>query len=220
MKTIIISLALAFLCGACAQSPKIDSALLKKQIQRLEKKLKKSEHELASLNERYLVLESALEQKPGVDIPITEATQEIVTETAPEEKESPVAPMQNEHYMYAKVIESYRKLDSDTLKRVVHLFLKSFPQSVHADNALVLLGYHYLRLRQLNKAIEVYRSVEQNYPLANKIPAARLGLAFAYKAQQKLELAQKNLLDLQQNYPGSREALMAKTELQLLKAGG
>lgn len=124
-----------------------------------------------------------------------------------------------EHFLYAKVIEEYRKKQIDGIERSAELFLKSYPQSVHADNALFLLGQKYLQTQKFEKAALTFEKLQRLFPLGNKYASAVLAQGLVLKKLGKTLEARSLLASVVESFPGSREAFMGKTELALLKVG-
>lgn len=220
---LLLTLSIIFFAG-CAHQVQ-DDARWKNRVHYLEKKLKLNQKQIVDLKEKYQVLETILAETKSQQ-KVNEASVDMVSEFSAKEvqekslEKEKLEPRQNEHYMYAKVIESFRKKDEEVLKRVVGLFLKTFPQSVHADNSLYLLGRLYLESRKLSEALATFERLEREYPLGNKMPASQLLRSIALKQLSRKDEAEKQLLEIQKIYPGSQESFLAGTELQILQAGG
>ncbi len=122
-----------------------------------------------------------------------------------------------EHLLYAKVIESYRKGDSSLLNKSVRMFLKTYPQSVHADNALYLNGLLALSKESFKRALKNFNLVSRFYPTGNKVPAALLSKGITLRKLGKKDQAKKVFKNVRKKYPGSPEYFQSDFQLKLLK---
>ena len=122
-----------------------------------------------------------------------------------------------EHLLYSKVIESYRQGDSLLLNKAVRLFLKTYPQSVHADNSLYLNGLLALSKENYKRASKNFSLLQKYYPNGNKIPSAMVGKGIALRKLGKKEKAKQIFEKIRKKYPGSPEYFQSEFQLKILK---
>lgn len=122
-----------------------------------------------------------------------------------------------EHLLYAKVIEAYRQGDSLQLNKSVRLFLKTYPQSVHADNSLYLNGLLALSKENYKRASKNFRLVQKFYPNGNKIPSAMVGRGIALRKLGKNKKAMEIFEGVRKKFPGSPEYFQSDFQLKFLK---
>ncbi len=129
-----------------------------------------------------------------------------------------------EHILYAKVMETYRRHQADEMQKAVRLFLKTYPHSVYADNALLLSALLSLSQKQFQIARRDLDSVLRNYPEGNKVVSAMFTKAVLFRDSQRWSDARRLLRKIQKLYPGSPEAQRVPFETKwiasLEKTGG
>jgi tol-pal system protein YbgF len=96
-------------------------------------------------------------------------------------------------------------------------FLDRFPESTLADNAQYWIGEVYYAQGRYDRAIEEFLKVTTDYPGADKIPAAYLKVAFAFRSKGDRPTARRYLRYLVEHFPESREAEMAASALEELR---
>ncbi|MCB0408463.1 MAG: tetratricopeptide repeat protein, partial [Bdellovibrionales bacterium] len=123
-----------------------------------------------------------------------------------------------EKVAYAKIIQFYRKENlADTLKAKED-FLRIYPKSIYADNALYLSGILLMKNGNMGPAIQAFDQIIKEYPHGNKRASAMFAKSIAYKNLNLNSQAIKYLQKVMKNYPGSLESQRAWVELRLLKA--
>lgn len=147
----------------------------------------------------------------------------IVTATPNEEPTMTLLPSageeQNqtgEHFLYSKVLSSYREKDAVELRQATEFLLKTYPDSSFADNSLYLCGLQAFESGRYNVAIQDFDKVLAQFPNGNKAVTALLSKAIALKKTGQVHKSRKMLSDLKETYPGSPEAMRARLELAQL----
>ncbi len=96
-------------------------------------------------------------------------------------------------------------------------FLSRSPDSDLADNAQYWIGECYYAQRDFTKAIEEFGKVEQVYPRGDKVPAAKLKIAYSHLQLENRTAARNELRDLLRRFPNSEEAAQARSKLSSLE---
>ncbi|MBD3336747.1 MAG: tol-pal system protein YbgF, partial [Candidatus Eisenbacteria bacterium] len=95
-------------------------------------------------------------------------------------------------------------------------FLDRFGETPLADNAQYWIGEIYYAQQQYPQAVEEFLKVVNDYPEADKVPAAYLKTAFSFRAQDDLPTARRYLQFLIDRYPDTGEADLAREALREL----
>ena len=96
-------------------------------------------------------------------------------------------------------------------------FLKKYPGSDLADNALYWLGESYYVTQDNANALKAFERVLAEYPDSDKAAGALLKKGYILDAMGKRSAARKTLQQVQSRYPGSSAASMAKARLKHMK---
>lgn len=96
-------------------------------------------------------------------------------------------------------------------------FVKKYPASDLADNALYWLGESYYVTQDNTNALKAFERVLAEYPESDKAPGALLKKGYILDAMGKRAEARKILRQVQGRYPGSSAASMAKARLKHMK---
>lgn len=96
-------------------------------------------------------------------------------------------------------------------------FLKAYPDSALAPNALYWIGYAYYALKDYKSALSHQQKLIAAYPSNAKVPDAMLNLASSQIALDDLENARKTLEALVAKYPGTNAANLASRRLAAFK---
>ncbi|BAO45148.1 tol-pal system protein YbgF [Thiolapillus brandeum] len=96
-------------------------------------------------------------------------------------------------------------------------FLKQYPGSDLADNALYWLGESYYVSQDNVNALKAFERVLSEYPQSDKASGALLKKGYILDAMGKRKEARKVLQEVQRRYPGSSAASMAKARLKHMK---
>ncbi len=96
-------------------------------------------------------------------------------------------------------------------------YLKLYPDTELADNALYWLGEADYVQHNYVKALQVFQQVEENYPNGNKVPAALFKVGLCQIVLDNKEDAKRTLQNLVRDYPGTPEASQAEERLKELE---
>ncbi len=96
-------------------------------------------------------------------------------------------------------------------------FVKKYPGSDLADNALYWLGESYYVTQDNTNALKAFERVLAEYPQSDKAAGALLKKGYILDALGKRSEARKTLQQVQSRYPGSSAASMAKARLKHMK---
>ncbi|MES2963781.1 MAG: tetratricopeptide repeat protein [Bdellovibrionota bacterium] len=214
-------------------APSVDYA---RRIQTLKKQLKKKNDLIEDLKERNLVLEHRTASAKPVDRPTgimyTEPEPKAPEKVAPQATpQKPIAPTSapepsakisvpagenGEHFLYSKVIDTYRAHNAAEMKTTLRLLLKTYPDSVFADNALYMAGLQAFEMNDLQDARAQFARLMKDYPRSNKVVSALLIGAEIDKRSGRRSDAIRGYKAIRDRYPGSPEAFRVSVELKLL----
>ncbi len=95
-------------------------------------------------------------------------------------------------------------------------YLRRFPNSELADNALYWTGeIHYVR-SEFNRALAAFLKVESEYPSGRKVPAALLKAGYCLQQLGNREGAKSIFERIIRQYPHAEETALARERLQQL----
>lgn len=97
-------------------------------------------------------------------------------------------------------------------------FLRSYPQSLLAENAQYWLGEAYYVNHDYDSAAEAFRVVLKKWPDARKAPDALLKLGYTQVEQKQFSAARSTLAAVSQRYPGTEAAKLAADKLRRIPA--
>ena len=121
-----------------------------------------------------------------------------------------------EQRLYSKVLEVYREHRLAEMQKSVSLLLKTYPESIYADNALYLAGLLAFENGDADRASYYMERVLREYPHGNKAVSALFAKAMVEKRRGKPQQARTLLQDVRKYYPGSPEATRANLETKLI----
>lgn len=195
----IIALVSLFLVGCMSQSKKKESSSEKyiSQVSKLEKEVR----DLATQNS---VLKSAVKRSKAETSVVPQSNPSLVLNTKD---------ISGEHSLYTAALESYWARDLEKLKRLNSMLIKTFPKSVHADNALYLQASLLYNQGALAESLQTLNRIIKDYPLANKAVSAELMKAMIYARLNLAEQAREIYLRISKQYPGSPESRQAALQI-------
>jgi tol-pal system protein YbgF len=117
---------------------------------------------------------------------------------------------------YSRAFDALKNSDYPNAITRFKDFLRSYPQSNLAGNAVYWLGETYYLTRDLDNAAASFRSVGEQYPKSPKVPDALVKLGITQTDQKKLTEARATLTQVVQRYPGTEAAKLASSRLQNL----
>jgi len=126
-----------------------------------------------------------------------------------------VAPTPDSAYM--KGLDTFKTGNMPAAREIFTKFLEQYPQHDLAANAHYWIGETHYSEKSYEPAILSFQEVIKNYPLKEKVPAAMLKQAMAFKAINDTKSARYVLKKLGEGFPKSEEALKAKELLKEMK---
>jgi tol-pal system protein YbgF len=210
---------------------------LKAEVARLSGQAEMQQHQLEVLSKRqsdlYIDLDKRLEDLnkqvksaapaavtpgPAVAVSTAEATAATVTTATPPAasttaKQDPLA----ESKAYEDALEQFKAGDYEKAIAGFGDFLKSYPQSTLAANALYWTGYAYYARKDYKNALAQQMKLVSTYPQNPKVPDALLNIANNQLELNDTASAKKNLEEIVAKYPGTNAAAIAAKRLSLIK---
>lgn len=119
---------------------------------------------------------------------------------------------------YGRAFDALKAADYAGAIAQLRDFLKTYPQSVLADNAQYWLGEAFYVTRDFDSAAAAFRAVGEQYPQSRKAPDALLKLGYTQFEQKHLADARTTLGQVVQRFPGSQAAQLAAERLQKMSA--
>jgi tol-pal system protein YbgF len=190
----------------------VDIELLKAQMTTIESHIKDTKERVTALENTMGVHREALQTQPQ------------------ETEKEPVEPMieqqlqeETQHSLldrvrkYEDAYNTFKKKKYKEARKKFEMFLKEYPQDDLSDNAQFWIAETYYMENDYENAILSYEIVLKKYKDSQKTPNAFLkqGLAFIELGDKKT--GKLILEQLQERYPDSREAGLAKTYLEKLQ---
>ena len=122
--------------------------------------------------------------------------------------------LEGEKKDYQNIVLSFQLKDSKLLQQQVDSFIRVYPKSVQADNALFLRGQLAFQKQNWSLALkDLTKIIDWG---GNKTPAALLLKAQIYKELKVKSVVVSLLRLLEEKYPHSSEAQSARLELKLI----
>jgi TolA-binding protein len=122
----------------------------------------------------------------------------------------------SEQQMYAKIAESYHRHNAAETEKNLELFLKTYPDSAFADNALYQTGLLAFENNNLDRAEHFMIRVRREFPNGDKVVSALFAEAMIQKRKQHYPVARRLLDEVWRAFPGSPEANRVVIELKIL----
>ncbi len=191
---------------------------LSAQIEALQSKLDDTNYRIAQLSQNIATTNQELKavraQQPRYDPP----SGEVGDGTAAPEGATPMPGQptvtSDPESLYQSAYNDYLRGNYDLAIRQFQEYLRVFPSTEQADNAVYWIGEAYYRQRRFRQAIAQFDEVLNRYPRSDKLPSAALKKGYAH-----LELGERSqgLVQLQyveREYPNSDEANLARERLR------
>jgi len=210
---------------ARASSGKEDVAALSRAVSQQSSALLKSnadiQQEIRALREQMETLQAALE---ATNQRLAQLSQELAAareklqavgatpSPAPSTGASQAEPAQ----LYNSAYEDYLRGNYDLAIQGFAEYLRRYPDTELADNALYWIGECHYSKKDYDKAIETFTQLLNSYQTSDKAPAALLKKGFAYQEKGDKSQAVINLQYVVFEYPASPEASLAKERLAKL----
>ena len=122
----------------------------------------------------------------------------------------------SEHLLYAKVVSSYGRRDLSELQKALKIFLKTFPESAYADNAIYLSAMLAVQKEDFRLAHRALDHLLKEHAEGNKAVSALFTKGALFKKEKKWASARRAFQDVAKTYPGSPESLRVPLELRLI----
>ena len=119
--------------------------------------------------------------------------------------------------VYMKGLETFKAGNMPAARGVFTKFLEQYPEHDLAANAHYWIGETYYSEKEYEPAILAFQEVIKNHPQKEKVPAAMLKQAMAFKAINDAKNARYVLKKLVESHPKSEEIKKAKELLKELK---
>ena len=177
-----------------------------KDQERVEKKLERLDQAISKNYEKVIRLEKYMGFEPS-------AAGEIENKVVSSEQPSKTS--EKELYDLAKKL--FDDGDKEAARIQFENFINKYPDSDNADNARFWIADSYYSEKWFEKAILEYQKVLEEYPVSNKLAAARLKQGYAFAELGEKANARLILKELVKKHPGSNEAKYAQEKLNSLK---
>ena len=99
-------------------------------------------------------------------------------------------------------------------------FLKQYPTSPLASNAVFWTGEAYYQMSDFDSALASFKKVVKDYPGSAKVSDAMLKIGYCQYEQQQWKSARQTLNSVVQNYPNTSAASLAAQRLQRMQDEG
>jgi tol-pal system protein YbgF len=111
----------------------------------------------------------------------------------------------------------FRKNDFASAKEAFQAFLKDYPQSALAPNAVYWIGICHANLKDYKAALAAQESLISRFPQSPKAPDALLAIAAIQSEQGDAGSARNTLEDIIARFPASEAAGKARTRLAAIR---
>lgn len=173
---------------------------------------KKPAEELARYREdadkRIIALEDRIIKLHAIVDDLTKKTTELA-----QPKPAPLTP----DAVYLKGLDTFKAGDMPAAREIFTKFLEQHPQHDLAANAYYWIGETHYSEKNYEPAILSFQEVIKNYPQKDKVPAAMLKQAMAFKAINDIKSSKYVLKKLIETFPKNDEATKAKDLLKDMK---
>jgi TolA-binding protein len=95
-------------------------------------------------------------------------------------------------------------------------FVLKYPNSKLRDDALYELGNSYVKVNEINKAMNTYNQLSNEYSMSSFVPKALLRQGLVYYNNSDNEKALAKFKQVADNYPGTPEAVQAVSTARLI----
>lgn len=179
-----------------AMNGKIDDMgqTLKKPTEDLNRYRIDADKRIIAIEERVLKLQTAVD----------ELTKKIAGVT--QKLEAPATP----ESLYQKALETYKAGDMPLARETFGKFIEQHPQHELVANAHYWIGETHYSEKSFEPAILAFQEVIKNFASSDKVPAAMLKQALAFKSIDDVKSYKYVLKKLIEGYPKSEEAKKAK----------
>ncbi len=151
------------------------------------------------------------------------ATPESVTTIKPAEtkeasEQKPViASETKQSQAYLTAYNAFKEKRYKEAREKFELFLREFPKDSLADDAQFWIAETYYAEEDYAGAIVEFEALLRNYPDSEKLPAALFKQGYAFFKMGDKKAAKAILEQVEQKYPKSKEAELARKEIEKIK---
>jgi tol-pal system protein YbgF len=172
---------------------------LREQMEALQAALEATNQRLGQLSQELAAAREKLQSAGGATAPA--ASPSLASEPA---------------QLYNSAYEDYMRGNYDLAIQGFSEYLRRYPDTELADNALYWIGESYYSKKDYDKAIESFTQLLNTYKTSDKAPAALLKKGYAFQEKGDKAQAVINLQYVIFEYPASPEASLAKERLAKL----
>lgn len=140
-----------------------------------------------------------------------------LSELGPAKKEDPASALATPDSLYMKGLDTFKTGNTAAARDIFTKFLEQNPRHDLVANAHYWIGETHYSEKSYEPAILAFQEVIKNYPQKEKVPAAMLKQAMAFKAINDNKSARYVLKKLIESYPKNEEAKRAKEMLKETK---
>lgn len=115
---------------------------------------------------------------------------------------------------YQKAMETFKTGDMQAARDAFNKFIELYPKNELAANAYYWIGETHYSEKSFEPSILAFQETIKNFPDSDKVPAAMLKQALAFKSINDAKSAKYVLKKLVEAYPKSEEAKKAKSLLK------
>ena len=126
---------------------------------------------------------------------------------------------QNAEAVYQRAFNLLKKSQYDQAKKAFKNFLKNYPESDYSDNAQYWLGETNYVMQKYDVAINEYQALLSMFPNSKKVSHALLKIGYSYSELGNFSDAEKILIEVVQEYPGTTAARLAEERLRKISVG-
>lgn len=119
--------------------------------------------------------------------------------------------------LYQKALDTFRAGEPAKSREMFNRFLELYPQHDLAANAHYWLGETFYAEKKFDQAILEFQQLIKDYPKKEKVPAAMLKQAMAFRELGDAKSSRYVLKKLMEQYPSTEEAQRAKERLKEIK---
>ncbi len=179
------------------------SLAIKKPADELKRYREDADKRIVALEDRILKLQAIVDDlnKKQADSALQKKKEELATPDG----------------LYMKGLETFKAGETVAARELFVKFLEQHPQHDLAANAQYWIGETHYSEKSYEPAILAYQEVIKSYPKKDKVPAAMLKQAMAFRAINDVKSARYVLKKLIENFPKADESKKARDLLKEIK---
>ena len=121
--------------------------------------------------------------------------------------------------VYQRAFNLLKKSQYGQAKKAFKNFLKNYTESDYSDNAQYWLGETNYVMQKYDIAINEYQALLNIFPNSKKVSHALLKIGYSYAELGNVSDAEKILIEVVQQYPGTTAARLAEERLRKISLG-